>query len=82
MLARYDIRCADVRGVRAAASPGLLRCGTAAGVLLGCVPAARLPAAGRGRVGNDRRRALAAGTGTARPGCLTGTGALRKLAGC
>jgi len=64
-LARYDMRRAGVRGVRSAAAAGLFRCRAAAGVLLGCVPAAGVPAAGRDRVGDDRRRARAAGTGPA-----------------
>jgi hypothetical protein len=80
LLARYDIWRAGMRGVRAAASPGLFRRGATASVLLRRVPAASLPTAGRGRVRDDRRRASAAGTGTGMPACLTGAGALRKLA--
>jgi len=71
-MARYDIWRAGVWGMRAVPAPGLLRRGAAAGVLLGCVPAAGIPAAGRGRVRDDRRRAAAAGTGTAAPARLTG----------
>lgn len=76
--ARYDIGRAEVRGVRRAAAAGLFQRGAAPGVLLGCVPAACLPAAGRGGVGDDGRGAAAeAGA----PACRGGQWRVTKSGG-
>jgi len=56
IVARYDIRRADLCWVRPAAAACPAWRGAAAGLLFGGVPSAGVPPAGRAGVGDDRGR--------------------------